>query len=158
MTLKGSHRAKLSHSPHSLDELQELAGKFHGVIEQMPPPFSAKKIQGSARLQARTQEARGGSQHGAGRNQGIRNRLTVEDSCASFRARVASGTYLRSVAHDLGKLAGCGAHLKSLRRTAVAEFTLEDAHTLDQQQPLCRAGNWKLLLSTLASFCRLCLR
>src|SRR5262249_36770782 len=49
---------------------------------------------------------------------------------ARFCARVASGTYLRSVAHDLGQLAGCGAHLESLRRTSVAEFTLADAHTL----------------------------
>jgi tRNA pseudouridine55 synthase len=39
---------------------------------------------------------------------------------------------MRSVAHDLGQLLGCGAHLESLRRTAVAEFTLQDAHTLDQ--------------------------
>ncbi len=56
--------------------------------------------------------------------------LSMEGCCASFRARVASGTYMRSVAHDMGQLAGCGAHLQSLRRTAVAEFSLADAHPL----------------------------
>jgi tRNA pseudouridine55 synthase len=39
---------------------------------------------------------------------------------------------MRSVAHDMGKLAGCGAHLQSLRRTAVAEFSLADAHSLEE--------------------------
>jgi tRNA pseudouridine55 synthase len=51
---------------------------------------------------------------------------------------VASGTYLRSVAHDMGQQLGCGAHLQSLRRTAVAEFDLTDAHTLEELQ---RAAN-----------------
>src|SRR5208337_1303146 len=50
---------------------------------------------------------------------------------ATFRARVASGTYIRSVAHEMGQKLGCGAHLASLRRTAVAEFRVEHAHTLE---------------------------
>ncbi len=50
----------------------------------------------------------------------------------NFRARVASGTYMRSVAHDMGAQMGCGGHLESLRRTAVGEFSLEDAHTLEE--------------------------
>jgi len=54
----------------------------------------------------------------------------LKDSRAHFAAQVASGTYLRSIAHEMGQLAGCGAHLESLRRTSVAEFRLEDAHTL----------------------------
>src|SRR6202012_2285533 len=44
----------------------------------------------------------------------------------------ASGTYMRSVAHEMGRQLGCGAHLAALRRTAVAEFTLADACTLEQ--------------------------
>jgi tRNA pseudouridine55 synthase len=51
---------------------------------------------------------------------------------ADFRARVGSGTYMRSVAHDMGQALGCGAHLESLRRTSVAEFTLDEAHTLEE--------------------------
>ncbi len=58
----------------------------------------------------------------------------LDNDRATFRARVASGTYMRSVAHDMGQLMGCGAHLESLRRTMVAEFELTDAHTLDELQ------------------------
>jgi len=58
--------------------------------------------------------------------------LLVNADRAQFRARVGSGTYMRSVAHDLGHALGCGAHLESLRRTAVAEFTLADAHALEE--------------------------
>jgi tRNA pseudouridine55 synthase len=66
--------------------------------------------------------------------------LQLENNLASFRARVASGTYMRSVAHDMGKLAGCGAHLATLRRNAVGEFLLEDAHTLEQLDAAVKSG------------------
>jgi tRNA pseudouridine55 synthase len=49
-----------------------------------------------------------------------------------FQARVAAGTYMRSVAHEIGCAAGCGAHLETLRRTAVAEFSQADAHSLEE--------------------------
>ncbi len=64
--------------------------------------------------------------------------LSVDADRARFRARVASGTYMRSIAHDMGQTLGCGAHLESLRRTSVAEFTLAEAHTLEE---LAAAGN-----------------
>jgi len=117
----------------TLTQIRELAAKFIGSIEQMPPPYSAKKINGvpayklarkkkevvltPARVEIKQFEilALGDAEAGA---------------CARFRARVAAGTYMRSVAHEIGQLAGCGAHLQSLRRTAVAEFELENAHTL----------------------------
>jgi tRNA pseudouridine55 synthase len=56
----------------------------------------------------------------------------VEADRAHFRARVASGTYMRSIAHEMGQRLGCGAHLESLRRTSVAEFDISQAHTLDE--------------------------
>jgi tRNA pseudouridine55 synthase len=128
-----------------LDQLQELAAKFHGTIEQMPPPFSAKKIQGvpAYKLARKKQEVTLKAVQVEIKEFEI---LSLEDSRASFRARVASGTYLRSVAHDLGQLAGCGAHLQTLRRTAVAEFTLEDARTLDQLQQGLQDGELESML------------
>ena len=113
-----------------LERVRELAGKFCGVIEQTPPPFSAKKIQGVpayklARKQKETPLAP------------VRVEIKefeiveLDGPRAHFRARVASGTYVRSIAHELGQLAGCGAHLEALCRTAVAEFTLADAHKLE---------------------------
>jgi len=122
-----------------LDQLRELAAKFRGIVEQMPPPFSAKKIQGvpAYKLARKKKEVTLRPVQVEIKEFEI---LSLQGACAAFRARVASGTYLRSVAHDLGQLAGCGAHLQSLRRTAVAELTLEDAHTLDQLQQAFQGG------------------
>jgi tRNA pseudouridine55 synthase len=72
--------------------------------------------------------------------------LSLDDLHAAFRACVASGTYVRSIAHDLGQIAGCGAHLQSLRRTSVAEFTLEDAHTLEDVDNAVRSGELECIL------------
>ena len=112
------------------EELEAHAAKFRGVIEQIPPPFSAKKIKGvpAYKLARKHKEVVLAPVQVEIKEFEI---LTVEADHASFRARVASGTYVRSVAHDLGQLLGCGAHLESLRRTSVAEFTLADAHTLE---------------------------
>jgi tRNA pseudouridine55 synthase len=128
-----------------LDQLRGLAARFHGFIEQMPPPFSAKKIQGvpAYKLARKKQEVTLKAVQVEIKEFEV---LSLEESRASFRARVASGTYLRSVAHDLGQLAGCGAHLQTLRRTAVAEFTLEDARTLDQLQQGLQDGELESML------------
>src|SRR5207244_7457987 len=65
--------------------------------------------------------------------------LGVDRDCASFRARVASGTYMRSVAHEMGQQLGCGAHLALLRRTALAEFGLAEAHSIDRVDSAAKA-------------------
>jgi tRNA pseudouridine55 synthase len=123
----------------SLAQLGELAARFRGVIQQMPPPFSAKKIQGvpAYKLARKKKEV-------------TLEPVSVEikefeiTACkgdiADFQARVASGTYMRSVAHDLGRELGCGAHLASLRRTRVAEFGIADAHTLEQVEEASTRG------------------
>lgn len=113
------------------EELQRSAGQFRGVIEQMPPPFSAKKIQGVPAYKL----ARKNKEVPLRAVQVEIKEFTIgrlEEERASFFARVASGTYMRSVAHDIGQILGCGAHLESLRRMAVSEFTLAEAHTLEQ--------------------------
>jgi tRNA pseudouridine55 synthase len=115
----------------SKDEVEALAARFRGVIEQTPPPFSAKKIHGvpAYKLARKQKDVVLKPVQVEIKEFEI---LAVEVICARFRARVASGTYMRSVAHDMGQLLGCGAHLESLRRTAVAEFKIEDAHTLEE--------------------------
>jgi tRNA pseudouridine55 synthase len=123
----------------SLEQLRDVAAGFRGAIEQMPPPFSAKKIHGVPayklarkhkdvplkRVQVEVKEF---------------EILGIAGDRASFRARVASGTYLRSVAHDMGQQMGCGAHLESLRRTALAEFELADTHTLAEVEAAARVA------------------
>jgi tRNA pseudouridine55 synthase len=114
----------------SLGQVRELAAKFKGEIEQMPPPFSAKKILGVPAYKLARKKKDVDLKPAKVRI--INFEIdSVQGARVFFRARVGSGTYMRSVAHELGELAGCGAHLESLRRTAVAEFTLQDAHWLE---------------------------
>jgi tRNA pseudouridine55 synthase len=115
----------------SLEQLQKLAARFQGLIQQVPPPFSAKKIHGvpAYKLARKQQEVVLKPVPVEIKEFVI---LAVEGGRATFRARVASGTYMRSVAHEMGLLLGSGAHLESLRRTAVAEFEITQAHTLEE--------------------------
>ena len=114
-----------------LEELRVLAKHFQGEMDQMPPVFSAKKIGGvPAHKLAR-----------AGKEVPVKAaRITIQEfaltglegDCASFVMRVSAGGYVRSVAHELGGLAGCGAHLASLRRTRAGVFGLEHAITVEE--------------------------
>jgi tRNA pseudouridine55 synthase len=123
----------------SLEELQELAKGFVGVIEQMPPPFSAKKIKGvpAYKLARKHQDVALKPVQVEIKEFQI---VGVDGDQATFRARVASGTYMRSVAHDMGQRLGCGAHLQSLRRTRLGEFDLSQAHTLEELDAAFKAG------------------
>ena len=113
------------------EEIEVLAEKFRGIIEQTPPPFSAKKIKGLPAYKLARKQKPVVLEPVQVEIKEFEI-LAVEADRVEFRARVASGTYMRSVAHDMGQAFGCGAHLQSLRRTSVAEFTLADAHTLDE--------------------------
>ena len=115
----------------TLEELLAAAEQFVGTIEQIPPPFSAKKIKGvpAYKLARKKHEVELKPVQVEVKEFTI---LGLDGETASFRSRVSSGTYIRSIAHELGRTLGCGAHLASLRRTAVAEFLLDDAHTLEQ--------------------------
>ncbi len=123
-----------------IEQLRALAASFRGVIEQVPPPFSAKKIAGvpAYKLARQKKDVALKAVQVEVKEFEI---LAVEKDSASFRARVASGTYMRSVAHEMGQKLGCGAHLASLRRTAVAEFVIEDAHTLEELEQAIQQGS-----------------
>jgi tRNA pseudouridine55 synthase len=105
----------------------------------MPPPFSAKKFQGvpAYKLARKKREVPLKPVTVEVLEFEI---LGLEGDRAAFRARVASGTYLRSIAHDLGKALGAGGHLASLRRTMVAEFDLGDARTLEEVEAAVKGG------------------
>jgi len=123
----------------SLGEIEAVAVRFCGEIEQVPPPFSAKKVAGvpAYKLARKQREVKLEPvqvrvyEFGVGPLVGDR---------LHFQTRVSSGTYVRSMAHDLGNVLGIGAHLASLRRTAVGEFSLADAHTLDELQARALSG------------------
>jgi tRNA pseudouridine55 synthase len=123
----------------SLQQARELAARFRGIIEQMPPPYSAKKIDGvpAYKLARKNKEVILQPVQVDIKEFEI---LTADADRVTFRARVASGTYMRSVAHDMGQHFGCGAHLEKLRRTSVGEFNVNDAHTLEDLDTGFRAG------------------
>ena len=72
--------------------------------------------------------------------------LGLNGDLVEFRCRVSSGTYVRSLAHELGQKLGIGAHLASLRRTQVAEFAIEQSHTLDEIGEAASQGRIEELL------------
>ena len=111
-------------------EIREAMQSLTGVLNQTPPPFSAKKIGGVPSYKL------------ARRNRAVEiapSRVEVqqfellhfESPFARFRVVCSPGTYVRGLAHDLGQKLGCGAHLSALRRTRSGEFRVEDAVPLD---------------------------
>lgn len=130
------------------DRLEQLASECLGRFEQMPPIFSAKKVAGRPAYEL------------ARKNQAVElrpasvelfeYRLTdIEGPVARFSIECSSGTYIRSLAHDMGQKLGCGAHLSEICRTAVGEFSLDQAVTLDELAEAKREGKFPSFLIAL---------
>jgi len=111
------------------DELMQAIARFQGKVEQVPPMFSAKKVKGKKLYEL------------ARRGEVIeRKPVTVELETEVLRyeypevdivVNCSKGTYLRSIAHDLGKILGCGAHLSHLTRLKSGDFNLENCVNLE---------------------------
>ncbi|HSY52048.1 MAG TPA: tRNA pseudouridine(55) synthase TruB [Thermoanaerobaculia bacterium] len=103
-----------------------LVAPFIGALEQMPPQFSAKKVGG-----VRAYELARKGEVAALTPKSITvyefEIVSVIGSTVRFRVRSSAGTYVRSLAHDLGTAAGVPAHLKELRRTAIGNFHVSDS-------------------------------
>jgi tRNA pseudouridine55 synthase len=129
------------------EDLERALSRFRGSFLQTPPQFSAKKVEG-----VRAYEK-------ARRNEAVDLKpvdVTVHElellSCEPgtdglIRLRVAAsaGFYVRSLAHDLGEVLGCGAHLEGLRRTRVGRFRVEDAAPLDRLEAAGAAAAERLI-------------
>lgn len=117
------------------EQIDMALNAFRGIVMQMPPQYSAKKVDGVAAYKS------------------ARKNIVVElaavdvqiyelkildfaDADLRLLVKCSGGTYVRSIAHDLGQALGCGAHLQELRRLASGEFTLERARTLVELQTL----------------------
>jgi tRNA pseudouridine55 synthase len=122
-----------------------IIGKFAaecvGRFEQMPPAFSAKKLQGRPAYEfARKKQA---LELKAVEVELFEYKLVeIEGSLARFVIECSSGTYIRSLAHEMGQKLGCGAHLAEITRTAVGEFSLEQAIKLEELAKAARAGKF----------------
>jgi tRNA pseudouridine55 synthase len=125
----------------ALEQIRAAAGRFTGKLEQLPPPFSAKKISGVPAYKL----ARKGKEVELPAKQVEVKEFTISEwdgaaKIARFTAWVTSGTYVRALAHDLGRALGTGAHLAELQRTAVREFRIEDAHSLEDLEKAAPSG------------------
>lgn len=121
--------------------LEKLAAERAGPFEQMPPAFSAKKVRGrpAYELARRKQEVALKPVH----VEIFEYKLTgIQGSVAQFVIECSSGTYIRSLAHEMGQELGCGAHLAEITRTAVGEFSLEQAIALEELAEASRAGRF----------------
>jgi tRNA pseudouridine55 synthase len=122
-----------------LEAVRAVAARFLGESEQMPPPFSAKKIDGKPAYklarQGKTPELKP-----------VRVRVDaftieeVEGDLAAFAMRISAGGYVRAIAHAMGQALDCGAHLARLRRTEAGPFRLEQALALSDVEALGAAG------------------
>jgi tRNA pseudouridine55 synthase len=117
------------------NQLESLLPQFRGRLMQLPPPISAKKIDGVRAYKL------------ARKKQPVPLKpveievyqfdlLSTQSGRAHVRVRCSAGTYLRSLAHDLGRELGVGAHVQSLRRLAMGEFTIQDAYTVENLEQL----------------------
>jgi tRNA pseudouridine55 synthase len=116
--------------PLSLDQLNTLAGGFIGDIMQMPPMVSAIKKNGVPLYKL---ARKGVEVEREARLIHIYNFrfTTYAEPLGEFRLACTKGTYVRSVAHELGQKIGCGAHLSTLRRSASGKFDVAEATPLD---------------------------
>jgi tRNA pseudouridine55 synthase len=126
--------------PHvTAEAIEACLVPMRGEVEQTPPPVSAKKINGVpayklvrknipvelAPVKVSVYEL---------------TLLSVEGARARIRVRCSAGTYIRSMAHQMGIALGCGAHIESLVRTQSGSFRLEQAYSLDKLQALKNEG------------------
>ncbi len=124
----------------SREQLEPLIDGFRGSFQQTPPPISAKKIGGTPAYKLARQ------------NKPVVLQpvevvvfafevLSLDGCDLRVRVHCSAGTYVRSIAHDLGQTLGVGAHLASLRRTASGSFRVAQAHTLERLAEWAKDGD-----------------
>ncbi len=123
------------------DQFEKVLSTFIGEIEQTPPPYSAVKVQGRKAYEM----ARQGEEIELAPRKITVHHLEVLEWAPPevvIDVHCSSGTYVRSLANDLGTALGCGAYLVGLRRTKSGRFSLRDATPLRKLQEAFHAGNW----------------
>lgn len=129
--------AVIAESPVPPDLAERLAHsipKFLGLIDQVPPMYSAVKLRGKP-LYAYARAGEEVERKTRTIHIGAIEVLSVEGPIARLAIECSGGTYIRTLADDLGKAIGCGAHLGALHRTQVGKFRVEQATALDQAGP-----------------------
>lgn len=123
----------------TLEQITELVKtKFMGSIQQRPPIFSAVKVKGE-RAYAK---ARKGEDVVIEPKEIVIHEFEIvkyEAPFIHFRIVCGKGTYIRSIARDIGELLGCGAYMSELRRTRIGDFNVNDAYTVERFEEMIKA-------------------
>lgn len=131
--------------PDDLDAVRRAVARFEGEIEQVPPMFSALKVGGRKLYDL---ARRGEVVERAARRVHIRQ-IEVERLCGAdldLRVVCSKGTYVRSLADDLGRALGCGGHVTALRRTRVGEVRVEGCEAMEGVEKACQEGRLSALI------------
>jgi tRNA pseudouridine55 synthase len=165
--LTGKPTAEFGGRSAEPDEIQEVLKRFRGEIEQVPPMYSAKKIDGKKlydlarkgieverkpvkvnifdlemiepprRRDAETEKPNSKADN-ANPQSALRNPHLTDD--LGLRVSCSAGTYIRTLAEDIGKALGVGAHLAALRRTGAGKFKIAEAMTIEQIEAAAEVG------------------
>ncbi len=121
------------------DNLLEAMKKFEGEIQQLPPPYSAKKYKGKP-LYTLVREKKEFELRPSKVFFHFFQLVKYNPPLLAFKAKCSSGTYIRSLAHDLGEGLGCRAHLSELNRTDVGNFNIKESRSIGEIKRLTDAG------------------
>lgn len=129
----------------TLEEIKKLLPQFTGSLQQIPPMHSALKHQGKAlyeyarqgiEIERKPREIKVYSLAAE----------SLEGDCLILSVRCSGGTYIRTLAEDIGKALGCGAHLIGLERTASGMFSISQASTLEELEAISTTDRMSRLL------------
>lgn len=131
-------------------ELEAVLPQFRGDILQVPPMYSALKVDGKKLYEI---ARRGGEVARKARPVTIEELTVLGEADGDYvlRVRCSKGTYIRTLCHDIGAALGCGGVMSALRRTEVGAYCVSDAHTMDALCALPREAAQRLLLRWTAS-------
>lgn len=146
---EGAMSGQVSTEGLDIDRLRRAAEEFTGEIDQLPPPYSARKVAGRPLYKL----ARQGVEVTLQAKRVTVHRfeiLRLDGDLAWFEAATSPGTYVRSLAHDLGRSLECGAHLVELQRTESGGFRIDQSRSMEEIENLGRQGRLSELLLPLS--------
>lgn len=131
----------------SREQLQQVVAAFVGEISQVPPMYSAVKVNGK-RLYELARKGEVVERKSRTITIYSNKLLSYDEEAALFRMEVecSKGTYIRTLCHDMGEKLGCGAAMASLVRTCVDRFVLEEAYTISQIEEIMQMGDVEKIL------------
>ncbi|NIO48221.1 MAG: tRNA pseudouridine(55) synthase TruB [Candidatus Aminicenantes bacterium] len=134
----------------SKDNLLKAMKRFEGEIQQVPPPYSAKKYKGKP-LYLLVRRKKEFELRPSKVFVHMFKLIKYNPPLLEFKVKCSSGTYIRSLAHDIGQDLGCGAHLSELTRTDVGYFSIKESHTIGEIKGLTEAAKIDKFLIPLES-------